>query len=121
MEKSKSEDCNVLVVDNNKVFAGFVKEALQAHIKNASIDIAVNVWELKRKLACKTYKFIIADLSVATDGPEIAEEFEKLEIPVYCWTSGNSHTKELQGKPSSLNETSIFLKKNLPTFLEETA
>jgi paraquat-inducible protein B len=86
--KTSQSNVRILVVDHNKVFAGFVKETLEAYVKDAEIDIAVNVWELRRKLEKNNYRLIIADLSVALDGLEF--EFDNLSTPVYLWSCGNT-------------------------------
>jgi DNA-binding response OmpR family regulator len=106
--KTSQNNVRILVVDHNKVFAGFVKETLEAYVKDAEIDIAVNVWELRRKLEKNNYRLIIADLSVALDGLELGIEFDKLSTPVYLWSCGNTSAKIEKTigyqKPTSLED-----------------
>ena len=119
-KNKEPKECRILIVDENKVYAGFVKETLCNVLKNPIVDIAVNVWELRRKINAYKYEFVIADLSVAVDQNEIIDEFEKLNIPVWLWSAGNSMAiqhDEYMGrkKPSNLEE----LRKILPSMVTQ--
>lgn len=122
MSENINNECRILIVDENKVYAGFVKEVLCNVLKNPVIDVAINVWELRRKISAHQYKFIIADLSVAVDMNEMINEFEKIEVPVWFWSAGNTtaanHDRYMgRTKPNTLEE----LRKVLPTMVPEGA
>lgn len=82
-----SSALRILIIDQNKVYASLVKEELHKAHSDVSVDIAVNVFELRRKMAERKYNLIIADVAVTEDENEIAEEISRSEAHVIAWTS----------------------------------
>jgi uncharacterized protein (UPF0371 family) len=119
MKIARGENVRILIVDQNKVYASIVKEIIHKYL-DASIDIAVNVFELKRKLAEKKYTIVIADLGVTEDEAEIAKALENTDSTVIAWTSVHKKcraktcvvSREFR-KPSSVDE----MRKLIPTFI----
>lgn len=109
MKTADKDGLKILIVDQNKVYASLVREVLAKHV-DASIDIAVNVFELRRKLAERRYELVIADLAVAQDEDEISEELEKAKTTVIAWTAINKKCRRSScanfemRKPSSVEE-----------------
>jgi DNA-binding response OmpR family regulator len=84
-----------------------VKDMLAKHVVGARVEVATNIYELKRRLAKFAYDLVVADLSVACDGDEMATELEKAHAIVVVWSTvqsqkSNSYT-ELR-KPMTLEE-----------------
>ena len=105
--KSADKPFRILVIDDNKCYAGIVRDYLIEHLKKATIDVGVNIWEIKRKLAVHDYKFVIADISISLYGQEIKEALDHSDVPVYYWTPGNSKARTMgnQGiKPNNLEQ-----------------
>jgi DNA-binding NtrC family response regulator len=120
MKSAKTDRENslkILIVDQNKVYASIVKEILHKNVE-ASIDIAVNVFELRRKLAERKYSVVIADLAVTEDEDEISAALQNADCTVIAWTSVNKKcrkncsSREIR-KPSSVDE----MRKLIPTFV----
>jgi CheY-like chemotaxis protein len=109
MKIAGKDGIRILIVDQNKVYASLVREVLAKHI-DASIDIAVNVFELRRKLAERKYELVIADLAVAQDEDEITDALEKANTTVIAWTAINKKCRRScvanfeMRKPSSVEE-----------------
>ncbi len=119
MKTGKTEEgaLKILIVDQNKVYASIVKEIIHKHM-DASIDIAVNVFELRRKLAERKYTVIIADMAVTEDEEEISAALHNSGCTVIAWTSVTKKcrktcaSREIR-KPSSVDE----MRKLIPTFI----
>ena len=69
----------ILVVDTNKVFAKMVQDTLADHIVSSEVEIATNIYELRRRMRNNDYSLIIADFSVALDADEMLTEIQKSE------------------------------------------
>ncbi len=74
-----------LVLDSNVCFAGIVRDVLREHIPTAIIDVAANVWELRRRLSNHAYTMVLADTDSVTHGPEVREEHGRVTSPVVVW------------------------------------
>jgi len=94
---------NILVVDSNKVYAKMVCEILNEQLRETSVDIAVNIWELRRRLKGKEYNLVLADLSLNMDGEEMYEELRSMEKScVVLWsTLDKMINKTVMKKPTS--------------------
>lgn len=93
MVKTAREGVSVLVVDQNKVYAGFVKEMLETALTNPVIEIAVNIWELRRRLANRKYNLVIVDLAAALDEEEMSAELSTAseDSTIITWTAIGKH------------------------------
>jgi hypothetical protein len=102
----------ILVVDSSRTYGTMVREALLKHVKNVAVDVATNVWELKRRLEKKgKYQLIVADLSVAFDGEEMSCYLYDTDSMVILWSAfkasdnGNGKVPFRQiKKPVSMDE-----------------
>ena len=99
----------ILVVDSSRTYGMMVKEALIKHVRNVEVEVATNVWELKRRLEKKDrFHLIIADLSAAFDGDEMSCFLYDTGALVILWSafkgpSEKSHFREMK-KPVNMDE-----------------
>jgi DNA-binding response OmpR family regulator len=108
---------DILIVDPNKVYARMIKGILMEQLKDPRIDIAGNVHELRRRLGTKKYNIVMADLSIAMDGDEMARELKKVSknTTVVAWSA-------LEGKDGFVRKPSTMfeLRAAINSVLEET-
>jgi DNA-binding response OmpR family regulator len=97
----------ILVIDSSRTYAGMVKDMLTKHVAGARVEVATNIYELRRRIAKCSYDLVVADLSVACDGDEMATELENAHALVVVWSAVQSQKSssytELR-KPMTLDE-----------------
>jgi DNA-binding NtrC family response regulator len=107
----------LLIVDPNKAYAGIVKEAIARHTPGVGVDVATNVWELKRRLRERSYTAVLADVSTAPDAEEMQEAFNSTDIPVFFWdNTKRSRDAKASRKPSSISEVGVAINAFMPLF-----
>lgn len=107
----------LLIVDPNKAYAGIVKEAISRHTPSVGVDVATNVWELKRRLRERNYAAVLADVSTAPDSEEMQEAFNATDIPVFFWDNAKrSRGAKASRKPSSISEVGAAISNFMPLF-----
>ena len=108
----------ILVVDSSRVFAKMVRDILLKHVRNSEVDVATNVYELKRRMGDNRYDLVIADVSVAADGDDMAKEIQKSSGVVVAWSAVQTkknacHPFMEMRKPISLDEITKAMPKIL--------
>ena len=76
----------ILVVDSNLMFAKKVGRFLEANVKDACVEYAINVPILKSRLEKCKYDFVIADLLSAFDSEAMSDTLKDVEVPVVIWS-----------------------------------
>jgi len=107
----------VLVVDPNKVYAGMIKTILMEQLKDASVDVAGNIHELKRRLSQSNYDLVLADLSISMDGDEMKDILQGEVAPgsIIFWSTLERKEGMIE-KPS----TRFELKDAINSVLQDT-
>ena len=100
----------VLIVDSNKVYAKVVSSILRKELRDADIDVAINIWELRRRIKDKQYSLVLADLSVMLDEEEMANELKKIpDSTVILWSALDRDHPDSIKKPANRAGLTVML------------
>jgi CheY-like chemotaxis protein len=108
----------VLIVDPNKVYARMIKNVLIDQLKDARVDIAGNVHELRRRLGISKYDVILADLSISFDGDVMKKMLDDVNqtSTVIVWSTLDRKNEGTIQKPL----TRFALKDAISAMIEDT-
>ena len=84
----------ILVVDSNVTFARKVSDFLSSKLSHADVDIASNVYIVRRRIRENTYDLIIADVVTTLDSDSIVEALGKSQAPKLVWSMLTSGLKQ---------------------------
>jgi hypothetical protein len=109
----------VLVFDSNVSFARQAVTFIAENVRDASADLASNLFVLRKRLREQDWDFVLADVAATGCMTAVLEELGRVQCPVILWSTLNgelsSHGEcieqfKLARKPKTPNEISSVIR-----------
>jgi len=109
----------VLVFDPNVAFARQAVNFIVDNVRDASADLASNLFVLRKRLRDEEWDFVLADVAAAGSMAAVLDELSRLNCPVIMWSALNGEMAssadcppkfQFSKKPKTPNEISVVIR-----------
>jgi hypothetical protein len=90
----------VLIFDPNVAFARQAVDFIVENVRDASADLASNLFVLRKRLRDQEWDFVLADVAAAGSMSAVLTELGKVQCPVIMWSTLNGELTSCSECPS---------------------
>jgi hypothetical protein len=84
----------ILIVDSNRVYAKKIQSILQEHVRGCEVDLAPDVWVMKRRLSTYHYDLLLVDPSTQLAQDELEAELSSCGVSSIRWSFVGSGSRK---------------------------